>query len=492
MDFSFEVGYYNRKESGVDNKNNVFEKVANKTGASQFLATRVIKRPTYVQVVLIIVAFLFVFIKTAFADGGLLTYDNDSSQWLLHRMNRQICAINYENGFEKMLLSVFTDGLKGGNAVWIFPIPSKPEQTTIDIIKDFPMLEGFNVEQHAQHVVSESLKLMRLSQIYTLPFELFYERSRLKEAFMRSGGELAGQEGFEIHEHVEKMGLTTELVTTKNKDSFLDYVRSKNLQVPLDFESILEEYIGQDYSFAVSWVSDAEKFDAESFKEMNFNSLSVLITFPTKKIYFPLKSTKVYGDAIIPVTIYVVNHVTPELYPEIKNVSFVSYRQSQDLETLRLSPALLAFLSVKQNQKNINYTRILITAPAKNLLHDVWMNQRAPFKVSVCDFLIHDKNAWWVLFLFLLCSCLASLFAGIFTFSGDRSLKIKFMLIGLWNLFSIIGVIVAAFCVKINRVPIKENNPRNYKDRLLFVLLFSLIFLLLLYFFQSIFYLIIV
>jgi len=53
--------------------------------------------------------------------------------------------------------------------------------------------------------------------------------------------------------------------------------------------------------------------------------LGVSITFPTDKIYFPLKPTSVYGSQKVPIVIYVMGHVTPDIYPEIEKDTQVNY-----------------------------------------------------------------------------------------------------------------------------------------------------------------------
>jgi len=97
------------------------------------------------KISLVLVLFIlssFVFISPVSADGGIVIYDPDMFRWELQDMDQQLCAINYENGFENMLLSVDVSDLHGEKAVWIFPVPAKPDKTVIDIIKGFPRLWG--------------------------------------------------------------------------------------------------------------------------------------------------------------------------------------------------------------------------------------------------------------------------------------------------------------------------------------------------------------
>jgi hypothetical protein len=62
---------------------------------------------------------------------------------------------------------------------------------------------------------SDSFMVMRLSQIYTFPF------------FIITYGMIG--RGLSVHESIESMGLTTELVTAEDGQAIINYVESKNL-----------------------------------------------------------------------------------------------------------------------------------------------------------------------------------------------------------------------------------------------------------------------
>jgi hypothetical protein len=235
----------------------------------------------------------FVFVPPVSADGGIIIYDPDMSLWELQDMDKQLCAINYENGFENMLLSVDVSNLHGEKAVWIFPVPAKPDKIAIDIIKGFPRLLGYDIKDKANEKLSDAFLWMSLSQVYTIPFvTLFF--LFIPVSIMEAAG--IGRE-VTIHERIEKMGLITELVTTKDGNAFYNYLVNKGLDLPSNLKSILEGYIGKEYSFVVSWISDVEKFKQESTITDRYgnliNTIGVFITFPTDKIYFPLKPTSV-------------------------------------------------------------------------------------------------------------------------------------------------------------------------------------------------------
>ena len=417
----------------------------------------------------------FVFIPSVSADGGIVVYDPDMESWGLQDMDQQLCAINYENGFENMLLSVDISDLHGEKAVWIFPVPAKPDKTVIDIIKGFPRLWGYDVKRGTDETVSSAFSAMRLSQVYTFPFMLFFRLGAMK------GG--IGEE-INIYEHIEKMGLTTELVTAEDGNAFYNYLTNKDLEIPFDLKSILDGYIGEEYSFVISWVSDVEKFKQESAMRNRYdrivNVVGVSISFLTDEIYFPLKPTSVYGSQKIPILIYVMGHVTPELYPEIEKESQVNYFVQR---YYNVPNELSSFFNGKEGIEDLKYTKIKINTPSKYLTEDLWIKDSAPADVVLVDFI--NRSVWiWGIIFFILSSCLASMFAGMVAFRKDQPDKKKYALFGLWNFLTLIGFAVASIFLKTRKLkPELEQQLKSQgivvldSRKILFVFLFTVFFL---------------
>ena len=439
------------------------------------------------KISLVLVLFIlssFVFISPVSADGGIVIYDPDMFRWELQDMDQQLCAINYENGFENMLLSVDVSDLHGEKAVWIFPVPAKPDKTVIDIIKGFPRLWGYDVKRETDETISDAFSVMRLSQVYTFPYTFI--------SMGHMGVTPPGiEKGITVHEHIEKMGLTTELVTAEDGNAFYNYLTNKDLDLPSDLKSILDGYIGEEYSFVVSWISDVEKFKRESAIRDRYgntiNTLGVFIKFPTDEIYFPLKPTSVYGSQKIPILIYVMGHVTPELYPEIKKESQVNYFIDEYYDVPKeLSP----FFNGKKEIENLNYTKIKIDAPSRYLTEDLWIKDSAPADVVLADFIKRSVWLWGIIF-FILSSCLASMFAGVIAFRKDQPSKKKFALFGLWNFLTLIGFWIASLFLRTKKLkPELEQQLKSQgivvwdNRKILFVFLFTVFFLVITFVFQ--------
>ncbi|RLI87773.1 MAG: hypothetical protein DRO76_01810, partial [Candidatus Altiarchaeales archaeon] len=373
--------------------------------------------------------------------------------------------------------------LHGEKAVWIFPVPAKPDKTVIDIIKGFPrLLWGYDVKEKTDDAVSIAFSVMRMSQVYTFPFMLFSRYTSMG---------IGIEEGITIYEHIEKMGLTTELVTAEDGSAFYNYLTNKDLDLPSGLKSILEDYIGKEYSFVVSWISDVEKFKQESAIRDRYgrliNVVGVSISFPTDEIYFPLKPTSVYGSQKIPILIYVMDHVTPKLYLEIKNYVQVNYFIDKYYYVPKeLSP----FFNGKKEIENLNYTKIKIDAPSRYLTEDLWIKDSAPADVVLADFIKRSVWLWGIIF-FILSSCLASMFAGVIAFRKDQPSKKKFALFGLWNFLTLIGFWIASLFLRTKKLkPELEQQLKSQgivvwdNRKILFVFLFTVFFLVITFVFQ--------
>jgi len=429
-------------------------------------------------------------------------------RWEMLDEEQQLCAINYHEGIQNMILSVNTgEEITGEKVVWIFPVPANPEKTAINIVKGFPMFRGYDVRYMADQSIYAIFSLIRVTQIYTLPLFIFHRG--MGPAGLGSIGAYGvsigkGIEGVTVHESIEKSGLTTELVSAIDSNSFSNYLISKDLDVPPNFKSILDDYIGEEYSFVISWISDVEKFKLEqpegyliglleegkidearalfdnlayesekydfywimnnifenidegrNIKEYQIeelkrirgtgNILSVFISFPTNKIYYPLKPTSVYGSKRVPATIYVLGYVKPELYPEIKADSEVDYFFDEFFDI----PDELRDFFTGSDTKDLKYTKIKINPPSKYLTEDLWIKKGVPFKVFLADS-VNRFPFWFGLFFFVICSCLASLLSGIIIFRDRTVSKLKFALFGLWNFLTLIGFSIVAYISKID------------------------------------------
>jgi len=431
--------------------------------------------------------FLFILLSPVVAaDGVSFKFDVSESAWDLISEDEQLCVISYNDGMQNLLLSIYLapDELTGENAVWLFPIPASPLDATIDINKEFPSFTGFDIQRSAAGKLSDAFMLMGYTQGYPyilFRYPIFVRRRAGTTGPPSEGSATVENEEVTIHSKVEKMGLTTELISTTEGNAFHDYLSTKGLNLVEAHVSLLDSYIGQDYSFVVAYVSDLEQFKAETeairwggvqsdmrswlkrevehyVREEGWDEItaarhlnqlygtdvipigniaSLSITFPTERMYYPLKPTSLYGSKIVPATIVVLGHVSPNFYPNIKSTSEVKYYISEEYHP---SENLRWLFNGESEVHDLRYTKISLNPEASDLTEDLWIDSSTPLSVSAAN-LVYEHSTALALILFALCSILASTMASIITYRRNTSKKLA--LWGLWNFSTLIGFIAA-------------------------------------------------
>lgn len=416
------------------------------------------------------------------ADGMVIMPNPYRRGWSYSDETRQTAYINYQDGLQKMILSINVGGIKNNDAVWIFPVASMPERVVVDIVDRQPELYGDEASYLAKNTLVDTTKIMAASQIYPIPFvtNILFPTMRLSSPVYNAsdGSKSVEESGVKVYEHIDKYGITSEIITAKNGSSLYDYLTEKGLVIEDGALPVLDNYIGKDYSFVVSWMSNSEtavpanevsgiRMDDNSVNEIYddtsnavkcydclydydyYSQPGVMVTFPTDKPYFPLMPTSVYGSRSVPATIYVLGFVEPNIFNNIKSYSDVTYHiesspyQDESLDTfygqVKYDENGLSSIS-----KNLEYTKVEIDAPSKYLTEDLWFKQSAPIKAKTASFIYRHP---FVLFIsmMMMASVVSSLLAGLIIYRDKQPHKIiKLLLIGLSNFLSIIGVAVAS------------------------------------------------
>ncbi|RLC45659.1 MAG: hypothetical protein DRI23_13245 [Candidatus Cloacimonadota bacterium] len=477
------------------------------------------------KIISIILLSLMILPNLGLADGIIIEpyYDH----WRPIEENGQVAVINYQNGMEKLIISVNFNSVNAEKAAWIFPVPSNPNDVAIDILKDFPRLYGYNIVEKTKSDIDRLIDTTTLTQIY--PF-LFRQRTYpVIREFLAGKMSIESttdvdREEVTVYEHIEKEGFTTEVVTASSGDALYNYLKEHGLNVKTQSIPVLDDYIGKDYTFVITWLTPIEKqriyceesrphicyeiynpvcgSDGKTYSNnciacsnekvewytegaCNFyrygRQPGIFITFPTKEIYYPMIPTSIYGSKTIPVTLYVLGHVTPKLNNEIKAYTKIGYYYQRYLDTYEFK----SFYGNLEN--NIKYTKIEIEAPSKYYTKDICFKQQAPSNIiyanSLCSF-ISNHSIIALITLILLISFLAGGISGIFIFRNFKD----FAILGLANIFSIIGLIIAIMTVKTSRREeeiIRKLKHSGYlvistdKRKLYFIVLFSIVFIIL-------------
>lgn len=251
------------------------------------------------------------------------------------------------------------------------------------------------------------------------------------------------------------------MISVNNKQNFVDYLIKHKIKFSEEFNMILNEYLGKDYIFVLSWLSNPKEY------KNNIYPIEVFITFKTPKIFFPLKFTSIYGHSNITIFLYVINFVTPEIFDKIMAETKIEYLMMYDYKPL---DEFSKFFFDVQSFKELKYTKIAIKTEANNFVNDLWINPNAPLRISIVSMIYSNLNMFFVI-LFGVLSSISSLIAGSIIFYNYKPNYTNFMVLGLMNILSIFGIIFIANNVNIDdlalRKPSEKKSTRNLLDILL-------------------------
>ena len=505
---------------------------------------------------------LISFPSFVFADGMVIG-PLPEGDWVRVDESRQQAFINYENGIEKLIVAVEIEK-ENQDAVWILPVPSKPEQVEIDITSKLPIFFGDEVTSKAKEVFFNNVLFSYsgafLSQVWTFPLAIIFTSVRTAGPGT-SSEKIPSGDSVAIETHIERAGMVAEVITAKDGQAIYNYFSQKGFHIKPGAIPKLNSYIEKEYSFVVAWIT------SEAINKENKEQRGIFISFPTSKIYYPLVLTSIYGESEIPITIRVLGYVKPKLFSEIRPYTEVSYftkeaysaaRENRCIsEILYLRPIMAFFyddhsrypLSLQElegdkrwgsevkellekitkvchsypsytstsedkfivtlplprgiykidssgfagfteeeesvptylqkfygNKKpwrgEAEYTKITINAPAKLLKKDLWMEQGKPLKISFALWVINDSLVIPILSYLLIVS-IFSFFAGGLTGLWKYGKFKKYALIGMSNVFTLLGLILV-----LHYINKKEGTTKHSLSS--FAFLFSMIFLLLL------------
>ena len=506
----------------------------------------------------------------AFSDG-MAHYRGPSLAWYVLGEVQQSAVIHYHGGREAMLLAIdMGKDFRGSETVWIFPIPSGPDKVVIDIHRGESRFLGNEVTSQFKETLLRWGAIMAAVSVFPASglFVHFYSSYvRNPSGILSIGGpeREQGSVGIVIHERIAKMGLTTELITTKDPEALARYLSGKGLNLPKPSMAVLDWYVGKEYSFVVSFtdnpkppvtndpagaankpaapqdpprdrkaegpretdanrprptfargqigpdgkytvvqepLSDKEyaewkraypsgpkKIKAEDQtgpdgnyeKSDSSSQLSIFVSFPTKRMYFPLKPTSVYGEKRIPIRILVLGHIKPKLFPGIKDRTEVRYLTGW----LSLDGSFDPFWLGRYQASNEKFTEVRIDAPSGLLVDDLWIRNSPPLRIWAMTVLT-DFVGLLAFVLYAAFSMLASLMAAKISFRSPPLPRKKMALHGLFNCLTMIGFI-AATAQRLRRPlpPSLAEEVRKYpdlikirdSDRTDYILLFYIFFL---------------
>ncbi|HEX9059165.1 MAG TPA: hypothetical protein VF941_03205, partial [Clostridia bacterium] len=392
----------------------------------------------FISLFFILVIIISLFSITVYGDGMAFAGDRGKSR--LWNEEYQFCSISYKDGYQNMILLIKPDETNVKNGVWLFPVPARPEDVKLNVVKRFPELSGVSIQETCNIHLSEAFYYMRLSQLYPFMCNFILPATTCP---------YKGEYEFEKIGSINKMGVSTEVISAQNIADLSNGLERKGIKIDSLYISKLESYLGKNYSFVVTWINNENMFSNKKsrvrddyIRHIIDDLIGVNIVFPSKKIFYPLKSASVYGDRRIPAVIYIEGFVTPNIFKDISSFTKVSYVTDETDENNNY------FGSSTTNK--INYTKIKINSSSKFFTDDLWIEENVPANVRIYDFINNSIGLIDFIILFLIISCVSGYISGLISFKKCSISKHKLILLGLCNIFSILGVITAVYKLKIS------------------------------------------
>lgn len=405
----------------------------------------------------------------ALADGFTVRYDTALDAWSALAERDQFSIINFEDGVEKMIISIQLDASETQTAnsiAWLVPLPAPPEQVSLRLMSIVPRLNGTPIVSAAAHEITDDPMWLYTygTQLYTLPITGFQ--------FLTMGyGVSSGTSDIQTYGSVVGLGITSEVIGTNSSEALDYYMEAKGLTLSESAKPFIDEYVGMDYSLVLSWISDVSEFSRTAMKALVDGTLTytagVEAEFQTDDIFYPLKLTRAYGALELPITVQVLGHVAPMDYPsghgleiswghyvedEYEPVSeeyFMSghgqyYQYSSSLNFSQIRDDFQYFFDeqVSPNRfylRDVDYTTFRIEGPANELTSDLWLADSEPVSASAVEAL---GAAPWLLpvLTLVLASLLSGFLSGSLVFRGLPVSRPKLAALGILNLGTLLGV----------------------------------------------------
>jgi len=343
------------------------------------------KISSFIILSLIALAVCSFFPKSVLADGMVIKPDPYSDRWDYSDESNQQAFINYENGLQKMIISVGLEGENSNGTVWLFPIPSEPNKVAIDVVKSLPRLSGEEISKKAKSNLDDITKFLQITQLYTIPFISSYGtlettgRGMDDALFVASLGSSRDiEQDIVVYEHLEKEGITSEIITAKTSNGLYDYLKNKGLKVESGSIPVLDNYIGKEFSFVTSWISSPERIiSAEEIKN------NLYIYFSNKYLY--------------PKFFNLVNSLKQK-YPEFNQANdSIDYLKSQPgrivlqelTQAIQNDPSIIVDTYNKE-QDSANQRGVFVTFPTKEIYYpllptSVYGSKTVPTTIRVID-----------------------------------------------------------------------------------------------------------
>jgi hypothetical protein len=216
------------------------------------------------------------------ADGKVFLKLHDDT-WIVGKELAQRAVISHREGFQEMDISIDVE-TRGYSGLWLFPIPAKAGDISLDVKKGFNVPKGLLYSEYKEEILKtycQGLVSISFSSLFGAVGRLFVFRALVSTFF---GSEFI-DDILTYYRKFSKLGLESEVIQARSIEDLFYFFSSRGLEVSDDDKSIWREYHESGYSFIVS------RFKPEN-SEIKEKTLSLSLGFPVENGFFPLKPSK--------------------------------------------------------------------------------------------------------------------------------------------------------------------------------------------------------
>ncbi|MCU0860685.1 MAG: hypothetical protein MUE55_08900, partial [Thermoplasmata archaeon] len=408
--------------------------------------------------------------------------------WSLSAEETQYGMINYVDGVERMLLAIRVDAdslATADQAVWIFTVPGDAGEVGVDLMPGVTELNGEPYSDLAQREFCTNLVLGYGTQLYPallLPFmDHTYPGPLLRDYF---------GDGYyvEVTAHVESHGLTVEVVSAQHAADLEAYLLSLGLVLDAASYSLVGGYLGDDFAFVISWISDLDQFREEVSLQYDhetedyYYELGLFSEFPTDRLFYPLRLTSVYGETTVPMLLQVLGFVEPDGAAADYDALGIAVEHKVH-HIYRVPTELSPFFAEDGSEAtepyylfDVRYTEMVIEAPSDLLEADLWMVPASSAALDVQTWVLGNGFLAGMLVIIGL-SSMSGVVAGALVFAPHRPVLWKFALLGIANLLTVVGLWLVSMKLEVERTMTRSDIPVQAKPyRTDFLVVFSFVF----------------
>lgn len=236
---------------------------------------------------LLFVSLLIVFAlpSAAYADGK--AFGGKFPDFTTLYESEQVAAIAHHEGVQRMMIAVKIAMEREDRGLWVLPIPASATDVTVDLLDTFPRFDGDDPKMAVSRI-NDGFAYLRLPHFWPIFLDAIFTLTNTL------GGPI------DVHATAQKWGLRSEVIETDSKAALLDYIHSHDIQLASRELDSFDPYFEGKHSFVATWIDSFEEVQAAFPQDERSLSggrwPSLLVTFPTEEIYYPMLASRWEGE----------------------------------------------------------------------------------------------------------------------------------------------------------------------------------------------------